>query len=230
MRGNRGQYSFCTAAVIAGTLLATSAAQAAYRTIDIYGDPAAEWADIPTAGTSIVNQGVFTDFATLSIANDSDYVYIKLTYHVAVNPQANSGVYLAIDSDNNLNTGFNVFGLGIIGSEAGFSNNFPFSQGPGAGDWNNQAGLSGPTPQTVLYESSAYNMVTDVQQIRIPLSTINNATGLPIFGSTFKLMAYTDGTGLDYIGAATYSLAAVPEPASIGILAIAGSALLLRRK
>lgn len=218
----RGKTTWCAAAVC-GAMAAASAAQAGvYRTIDVTGDPDAQWSGIPLLASSIVN-GTNIDFATMSVANDSNYVYIKLTYYNAVNPNASwTGVHVAIDSDNNPNTGFNIWGLGIIGSEAIWENDQGYSQS--AGNWTTPAGLTNAS-----FAASPYNADTTVQQIRISLNAFNNETGQPVFGSSFTIMALSLESPADYIGPELYTVAAVPEPASLSLLAVTASALLMRR-
>jgi len=83
------------------------------------------------ATTISANTGTPIDFASLKIANDATNVYFLITYNTAVNPQSGSGVFTAIDSDNNGATGYNIFGNAAIGSNFGFQNDFPFTQAAG---------------------------------------------------------------------------------------------------
>ena len=48
--------------------------------------------------------------------------------------------YIALDIDSNPATGYDIFGLGLIGSEAGWQNDFAFRQSTGV---FNSGGLSG---------------------------------------------------------------------------------------
>ena len=101
-------------------------------------------AGLAPPGTS----GTTLDLASLSMANDSSNLYLLITYNQPVNPNSSDGtnVYLAVDNDSNLSTGFDVLGLGLIGSEVGWENDFPFAQSNGV--FNTNGGITGGTPRS----------------------------------------------------------------------------------
>ena len=174
--------TFSLLAAVAAGLMSTSAHAGFYKTITPDGDTS-DWASVPVATTISANTGTPIDFASLKIANDSTNVYFLITYNTAVNPQSGSGVFTAIDSDNNGATGFNIFGNAAIGSNFGFQNDFPFTQT--AGSFN-----SGGTIVGASYGASPYATSTTFQEIAVPLSasqadaTTGGYTGL-IFTPTF---------------------------------------------
>lgn len=170
-----------------------------------------DWNTIPLAGTSIDNGIVGSaDFAELKVTHDASSVYLYYSLHRAENPQASgggSGVFLAIDSDSNAATGFDIFSLAVIGSEAGWQNDFPFEQA--TGNFNTGLGLSNAT-----YLASPYNAVTTAVEISIPIIATRNGGG-SVFppGGTIGVMFYTVSDTDFIIGSHT-----LPEPASFGLV------------
>lgn len=204
-----------------GLLLSTSTSAAA---IVIDGD-FSDWDAVAAVATSIDN-GITdsADFAQLKVTHDASYVYLYYSLHRAVNPQTTGGgggVYLAIDSDDNAATGFDIFGLGLVGSEAGWQNNYPFEQA--TGNFNTGAGLTNAT-----YAATPYYAVTSAVEISLPRTAFRNSGGnvFPADGGTIGLMFYTTAS-TDYIeGSYTF---VIPEPASLGLLALAAPLLLRKR-
>lgn len=178
------------------------------------------------AYTDASGDGSPTDLATIQIANDASNLYLRLTYYTAVNPQAGSGVFLAIDNDNNAATGYDVFGLGLIGAEAGWENDFPFAQSNTV--FNTGGGLTGGAALI-----APYNTVTTQQEYSISRSATFTADGTPVFPTdTFTLLVYTvDGTA-DVAGPVQYTFATVPEPTSLQLAGIGAMMVLglARRK
>lgn len=217
------------AAVVAGT----------YATINVSGSPS-QFDSIPTAASNPVNPAASDlDPIELKIANDSQYVYFYVGYSPSVNPQS-QGLYLAIDSDNNPSTGFAVYGSNQLGSNLGFENDFAFSQT--AGNFNSN-GASPPVSSVTatnnnggnIYLASPYDTVTDYQIISLPLDLVetDSSTGGfngSVFSNSFTLEFYTTTASATVLGPVTYTIAAVPEPASLGLLAGAGLMLLRPRR
>jgi PEP-CTERM motif len=203
-------------ALLGACVLARNASAGTYANITIDGS-FSDWGSVPVAYTDASGDGSPTDLATIQIANDANNLYLRLTYYTAVNPQAGSGIFLAIDNDNNTATGFDVFGLGLVGAEAGWQNDFPFAQSNGV--FNTGGGLTGAAALI-----SPYNTVTTEQEYSISRSATFTATGTPVFpGDTFTLLEYTvDGTA-DVAGPVQYTFATVPEP---GTLTLVGFGLL----
>jgi hypothetical protein len=197
---------------------ATNVPPGTYKTITIAGTTFADWAGVPTLawlppGTS----GTNLDLASLSMANDSSNLYLLLTYNTPVNPNAGPSVFLAVDNDSNPNTGFNVFGLGLIGSEVGWENDFPFAQSNGV--FNTGGGITGGNASIAPFYS-----VTTTQEYAISRSATFTATGLPIFpNNVFNLMAYANPTpNLDYLGPVSYAFATNSLPGTYAHITIDG--------
>tara|TARA_B110000908_G_scaffold7087_1_gene8825 strand:- start:70 stop:651 length:582 start_codon:yes stop_codon:yes gene_type:complete len=182
-----------------------------------------EWASVPVQADPADNIGSI-DIATIQIANDDDFLYISYTHHTALsNP-----TFLAIDTDSNVATGFDVFSLGLVGVEAQWQNDFPFTSS--AGVFNNGSGMSGD-----FFGSGAafLNGTADATQheLAISLDITFNGSGAKVFDDdNFTIFLYTDQGAGDTIVPVSYTLASVPEPSSIGLLSLGGLALILRRK
>ena len=199
-----------------------------YANITIDGN-FSDWAGVPVLATSPAGtSGTTLDLASLSMANDSSNLYLLITYYAPVNPNAGPSVYLALDNDNNAATGFNVYGLGLVGSEAGWQNDFPFAQSNGV--FNTGGGITGGNAAISPYYSE-----TMTQEYAISLSATFTATGLPVFPTnTFTMLVYADPTpNLDLLGPVQYTLATVPEPgtaALVGLGLLTGIGLVRRRR
>lgn len=215
------------------TMLAVTAAIAASANAGTYknivADGAfADWDDVPVAATSPLSPGVAIDFSSLKIANDASYVYFLITYNAPVNTYDSGGLYLGIDSDNNPSTGYGIFGSAAIGANAAFQNDFPFTQA--AGNFNSGGTITRPDPGA-LYGAAPYNTVTLQQEIALPLSAVqvdlsSGGYSGPVFTQNFGVEFYSSDT----LGPVSYSLAALPEPASIAAVVALGSVALRRRR
>jgi len=190
--------------LLAGFGIARNVSAGIYANITIDGN-FCDWANVPVLYTDASGDGSPTDFATVQLANDESNLYIRLTYYTAVNPQDGSGVFLAFDTDNNTATGYDIYGLGLVGAEAGWQNDFPFAQSNGvfnSGVVDNGGALISP-----------YFTTTTDQEYAIPRSAIYDSNGQPVFaGDSFTLLVYTvDGT-TDVAGPIPYTFA--PKPAA----------------
>lgn len=239
------------AAALTACLLVTAPTRAVlvtgtFKTITIdnmYDD----WAGVPVADMDGGDNFSGPDIGDTQIANDGQFLYIRNTFPNSIQVPT----FIAIDVDQNPATGFNVFGLGILGAEASWQNDFGFSQATGI---FNSGPLGGD------FFGGGHALVAPFgdfpqRELAISLANTNNG-GNPTFpGSTIRLMFYTDqGTGADGIPAGSlgdaglngdisavidYTLAvAVPEPsalwmctiASIGLLVQSIGLLVLRRR
>ena len=183
-----------------------------FADITIDGD-FSDWAGIPVAATDVTGDGDPADFTDFSVANDDDFLYIRFTLDEAA--ALNVGgvqLFIAIDNDNNTATGFDVFGLGAVGSEVGWQNDFPFQQSTGvfnSGSIDNGGATIAP-----------FNSTVTGQEIALPRSATFASDGTSIFpNDTIGIGLYTNGgtTTDDFIGGANYTFA-VPEPSSVALL------------
>lgn len=177
------------------------AASAFYANITIDGD-FSDWNGVPEIGTDPSDNAGSIDLATMQAANDENFVYLRYTLAESINPQSGGGIFLAVDEDNNTATGFDIFGLGLVGSEAGWQNDFAFEQSGGV--FNTGFALDNAT-----YTASPYNSATVSVEIRIPRIASHNNTALPIFpadGGTVRFAFWTEEGADDFMsGSYTFS-------------------------
>jgi hypothetical protein len=203
---------------------------------DLYGD----WAGVPVVDFDGGDNFGGPDIGDTQIANDGQNLYIRNTF-------PNSLVlstYIAIDVDQNPATGFDILGLGLLGSEAGWQNDFGFSQATGVFNSGPLAGQYFGGGHALLAPFGNFAN----RELAISLANLNNG-GLSTFpDNTIRLMIWTDtGTGADGIPAGfpgdsgingdwtmiDYTLAdseSVPEPASLVLLTAGGIGCWLRRR
>lgn len=225
---NKLARTLALAAVSATAAVSSQAGTFANITLD--GDYA-DWSGIAAAYTDGAGDGAPGDIDQIFLANNDTHLFIRVTFHTAVNPQSLGGLYIGVDNDSNAATGFNVYGLGIVGTEAGWQNDFPFEQATGV--FNTGASNSGAAAAI-----SPYFTVTTSQEISISrnaiIDTANNQLAFP--GSSFNLaMYFNGGTTDDFAGAVGYTFAtsAIPEPSTFAALAgfgVLGLAAARRRR
>lgn len=226
------------AVALAACLLVTAPAKAGtFKTItidDLYGD----WVGVPVVDMDGGDNISGPDIGDTQIANDGQFLYIRNTFPNSIQ----ISTFIAIDVDQNPATGFDIFGLGILGSEVGWQNDFGFTQA--TGNFNTGVGLMGD------FFGGGHALVAPFgnfpqRELAISLSNADN-NGNPTFpGSTIRLMLYTDaGTGADGLPAGfpgdtglngdisaviDYTLA-VPEPSALSMCTIASIGLLVLRR
>ena len=197
----------------AGVAMAAMESQAFYTNIVIDG-VYTDWAGIPVVATDISGDNDSgPDLASLQMANDDTYLYLHVTYHAAINPNAGPSVFLGLDADDNSGTGFDVFGLGY-GSEAGWQNDFPFQQANGN---FNSGSISGGGAAI-----APFNTITTEQEYAIPLAAVYDAGGGLVFAQdTFKLLVYTDPTAAsEAMGPVTYTLSSQVEASAFSSITL----------
>lgn len=188
-------------------LVGAISAQGYYTNIVIDG-AFDDWDGVPIVATDPAgDDGGGPDLATLQIANDESNVYLRIVYHASVNPNAGPSVFLAVDNDVDTGSGFDVFGLGLVGSEAGWQNDFPFQQTNG--NFNSGAISNGSAA------IAPYFTLTTNQEYSISRSAIFESDGSPVFPSdTFRILVYTDFTPANEVmGPVTYTFSPRVEAA-----------------
>jgi hypothetical protein len=203
--------SFCPA-MFAGT----------FATITIDNDYS-DWAGIPVLDSDGGDNAGGPDIGDTQIANDNDYLYIRNTF-----PNSDSlSTYLALDIDSNPATGYDIFGLGAIGSEAGWQNDFAFAQSTGV---FNSGGLSGD------FFGGGHALLSPFadapnRELAISLDALFAADNSPVFpDGSFRLMFWTDN-GFDVSAVIDYTLAVeIPECSTLVLVPLAAIALVGQRR
>jgi hypothetical protein len=163
-----------------------------------------DWASsgIPIATIDPADNTGFIDINEIQIANDDQYIYLRISYHN--NNSVNT--YLAFDTDQDVATGFNIFSLGLVGSELGYQNDFPFEQETGV--FNTTHPLTASTALIFPF----WNIDGPQKEYAIPLNaTFTNPLEPAFTGNSFDLVVYTDQGLADVSEVLSYTLAAGPS-------------------
>ncbi|GAB4185669.1 MAG: hypothetical protein Kow00105_00010 [Phycisphaeraceae bacterium] len=208
---------FLSGASLVIALSALPARAGTFATINIDADYS-DWAGIPVVASDPADNVGGVDFADVQIANDNDFLYIRNTYHAA----KSLSTFMGIDVDENLATGFDVFGLGLIGQDVGWQNDFPFTSQ--AGVFNDGQGMSGDFFGIGAGLLDQF-IDSNSREMAISLSILRNIDNSPVFpDNTVRILFWTDSAGSgggDVTSVIDYELA-VPEPASLAVLMLAG--------
>ena len=188
---------------------------------------------VPVVYSDAADNPTGTDWADVYMANDNDYVYVRITLH------SNAGLDVSdwqhnyyIDGDNDDATGFHVWGLPSFGSSMLIQSGVGYQQ---AGGGFNEGTLAG---SAVAFAPLFAGPVMDVEfQVDRNVVGVSGAfAGAPLItGDTIQFVAQTDvGTGDaadSAVDGISYTFAPIPEPAA-GALAIAllGGACAWRRR
>jgi hypothetical protein len=203
--------SFCPASY-AGTF--------ATITID---DDYSDWTGVPVLDSDGGDNAGGPDIGDTQIANDNDNLYIRNTFP---NNDAMQ-MYIALDIDSNTATGYDVFGAGLIGSEAGWQNDFAFAQATGV---FNSGALSGDYFGGGHALLAPFADATASRELAISLDALFAADNSPVFpDGSFTLLFWTDN-GFDVSAPITYTLAVVPECSTFVLTSLAAIAVVWRRR
>lgn len=193
---------------------------------DIYSD----WIGIPELELDPADTTTGPDIRSIQVANDNTYLYIRLHYETA----DSFPTYLGIDNDNNPATGFNIFGAGLIGSEAAYADDFDFDQRAGfnIGTLKDPVRLTEPESGSAILSSFVES--TD-REMAIRLDTTFDPFVGPgdVFPSdSFTLLFYTLDAAFgqaDLTDPIPYTLA-IPEPSSALMLGCGVALAACRRR
>jgi hypothetical protein len=224
------------AALLLAALQCQFTSAGVFKTITIDGDYS-DWDGVPVVDSDAADNFSGPDIADTQIANDGQYLYIRNTFH----NNLSLGTFLTIDVDKDPTTGFNIFGLGLVGSEAGWQNDFGFTQATGV--FNDGVGLTGD------FFGGGHALLdlfadSGSRELAVSLTNARNGGGATFPNNTIRLLVWTDkGTGADGLptgfpgddgrnydvsGVIEYTLA-VPEPGSATLVLLLAALLPLRR-
>jgi hypothetical protein len=185
---------------------------------DLYGD----WAGVPILDSDGGDNVGGPDIGDTQICNDEDYLYIRNTFPNSLT----LSTFIALDIDSNPATGFDVLGLGLVGAEAAWQNDFGFAQADGV---FNAGALGGD------FFGGGHALLAPFgnfpnRELAISLDAIIAGSNLPLFpDDTFTILIWTDGGETDFSAVITYTLA-VPGPSALCLLAVAGGMRGRRRR
>ncbi|TWT75578.1 hypothetical protein Pla123a_30880 [Posidoniimonas polymericola] len=173
-----------------------------------------DWAGVPIAYADAEDNGgefegrPFMDFANLQVANDGEFLYLHMSYHNT----SSVNTFIGLDLDADLATGFDLFGLGLIGSDIGYQNDFPFQQATGV--YNVGVALTGgPLSNGGALIYTFWDQDGMDKEWAIPLDLgLGFPAGDPAFtGDTIDILFYTEeGAGDINDEVVRYTLAAAP--------------------
>jgi hypothetical protein len=191
-----------------------TASAGTYQAIAIDAD-FSDWAGVPVLNSDAADNPGFVDVANIQIANDNNYLYIRATYHSALS----LGTSIALDIDQNVATGFDIFGLGLIGSEAGWQNDFAFAEATGVFNSGALAGdFFGGGHALLAPFADGTSM-----EWALSLNSTFASGGAPVFpDGSFNILLWTDQGEADVSAPISYTLAAVPEPTALALLGLGG--------
>lgn len=211
----------CMLAALLGVVVMATSANAAFKSITIDGD-FSDWDDVPVIDADPADNVGSVDIGNIKVANDNDYLYI---YYTSYDSLALS-TFVSIDTDSDTATGYDIFGLGLVGTEASWQNDFPFQQQ--AGVFNNGLGMTGEYFGSGAALIAPYGDFPE-HELAISLDIAFGFTGLPVFDDAdFDLLLWTDAGVGDVSSKISYTLS-VPEPASVALVLLGAAAVARRR-
>jgi PEP-CTERM motif len=218
-------------AIVASSLCGSGLHASTFKTITI-DDDYSDWVGVPVLDSDGGDNQGGPDIGETQIANDNNYLYVRNTFpnNLAL------GTFISLDVDQNAATGYDLFGLGLMGSDAGWQNDFAFAQATGV---FNSGGLSGE------FFGGGHALLSPFanagsRELAFSLSALFAANNAPVFpDNTISLLVWTDlgvgpdgtfgGFNGDVSRVIQYTLA-VPEPSSIVMACIALVAIGRRRR
>jgi hypothetical protein len=179
------------------------------------GTEFADWAGIPIVDMDPVDNAggtpPFIDIGNIQIANDDQFIYIHATLHAGTSL---GNLFLAFDLDQTTTTGFDPFGVQVIGSELGYQTDFAFSQATGVYNNSNMAPVTGGPiggGHALIYPFWTEAGAPSGSEIewKVPLDAM--ISGVPAFtDGMFDLALWADSSLGDISQRISYTLAEPP--------------------
>lgn len=196
-----------------------------FATISIDGN-FTDWVGVNVVNSDAGDNPGSVDIGDVQFANDDDFFYVRVSFPNTLSTPVN----ISLDTDSNPATGFDVFSLGLAGTEASWQNDFPFTQS--AGTFNDGLGMSGDffgTGAALISPAAGANVAH--KEWAISLSTTFNGSGAAVFADgDFDVLIWTDAGVGDVSAVIPYSLATIPEPSGAFLILLSGAALAVRRR
>ena len=130
------------------------------------------------------------DIKDVQIANDDTYLYLHISYWT---PKS-FNTYYSFDTDNNTATGYNIYGLGLVGSEAAWVNDFDFDRRAGFNIGTLKDGSGNPEPASGAAIISSFVDSTD-REVAIRRDTSFDPAvgpGAVFTGNSFTMLSCED--------------------------------------
>ena len=169
-----------------------------------------EWAAVPVSLTDSSGDGT-QDIISVRLANDTDHLYLLVEYDSLTGVNTFNGspsMFLSLDTDLDTGTGFDIYGLGMIGADIGWQNDFPFSQASGI--FNTNGTFTGAVAMISPFNTSARFQEYAIR--RDATYSINGSPALNVFTKdSVRVAFWTDGDHPEFSGVAEYRFAPDPE-------------------
>ena len=200
-------------ALFATQAFAVTAPSVFTNALQVQGEaPGTEFADwdalgLTLATTDAADNPGFIDIASVEVANNDEFLFLRIKYHTTLS----ANTFIAIDTDQNTATGFDIFELGEIGSDAAFQNDFPFLQGVGAFN-TGIAQTGGPLGNGGASIFPFFDQNGDQKELAIPIrdAMISFPSGPTYPNDSIDIMIYTDQGNADVTEVISYTFATAP--------------------
>jgi hypothetical protein len=180
-----------------------------YLKVTVDGDKA-EWDAVPISLLDPTGDGT-QDIVSVRLANDADHLYLLVEYDATTGVNTfnrSPSTFLSLDTDLDTDTGFDIYGLSLIGADISWQNDFPFSQSSGIfntnGTFENSAALISPFNTNALFQEYAIGRDSKYR--------IDASPSLNVFTQdSVRVAFWTDGDHPEFSGVTEYQFAPEPE-------------------
>lgn len=184
-----------TLSVVAGT----NNPAGTYKNITIDGN-FSDWSGVPVLGLAPVTNAAIS-FASLSAANNSNYLFLRFTLHAAGPPFSDFNTHVFVDTDNNNVTGYHPSGSSI-GSELLIESGAGYDERNGSFNAGSVSGL--------VWLLSPAGAGTDFE-VRISRQATYTGGGLVFTNATIRIVLQDNRGSMLLPSGVAYTFA-VPDP------------------